>query len=274
MATALEDSHERPAHPYRFLLRPKWIAFHLLVILLVIVMINLAFWQLRRLHERRQFNAEVRANAAQPIAPISTIDLNATDQSTIEWRRVEVQGTYVPDHQFLVVNRAQNGDNGRNVVDALQESDGTLLLINRGFLPITAPVPPPPSGTVTVVGTLRRSEHRKTGQPSDSSSPGLSDIHRIDIPLLRDQFDAPLAPLYVEQLTARPPDSKDLEPIPAPTLDEGPHLSYTIQWFIFSACTIAGWVLAVRRSAATRSGRPPKRRGSTYIPFADEESVP
>ena len=32
---------------YRFLLQPKFIAFHLLIVLLVVVMVNLGFWQLR-----------------------------------------------------------------------------------------------------------------------------------------------------------------------------------------------------------------------------------
>ena len=58
----------------------------------------------------------------------------------------------------------------------------------------------------------------------------------------------------------------------APTLDEGPHLSYTIQWFIFSICVIVGWVLAVRRSMAMRSGKVVKKRRSAYIPIADERS--
>ena len=39
-------------------------------------MINLAFWQLRRLDERRQFNAEVRANANQPIAALDDVGVS------------------------------------------------------------------------------------------------------------------------------------------------------------------------------------------------------
>ena len=39
---------------------PKWIAFHVLVVVVVVAMINLALWQLRRLDERRDFNAQVR----------------------------------------------------------------------------------------------------------------------------------------------------------------------------------------------------------------------
>ena len=267
------ESTSRPGSKYGFLIRPKWIAFHLLVATLVVVMINLAFWQLRRLDERRQFNAEVRANTGQPVAAFDTVRADLADPSKIEWRAVRVSGTYVPGHQFLVVNRSQNGETGRNIVDALKTDDGSLLLINRGFVPITYSPPPVPTGTVSVVGRLRVSEHRTTGQPADESVTGLTEIHRIDIGVLAKQFDSKVLPMYVEQLESTPRDANTLEPIVAPTLDEGPHLSYTIQWFIFSACTLAGWVLAVRRSLATRSGKPVKRRKSAYVPMADEDST-
>ena len=274
MPTDPAESTSRRGSRYGFLLRPKWIAFHLLVIALVVAMVNLAFWQLRRLDERRQFNSEVRANITQPIAPLDDVRADLSDPSTVEWRRVEVAGTYVPDHQFLVVNRSQNGDTGRNVVDALQIGDGSLLLVNRGFVPIADDPPPAPTGRVKIVGRLRASEQRKTGQAADADVTGLTEIRRIDVGVLTGQFDDTVLPMYVDQLESTPPDAKSLEQIIAPnTDDEGPHLSYTIQWFIFSACALAGWMLAVRRSAATRSGKPAKRRKSAYIPIADDESV-
>lgn len=258
---------------YRFLISPKWIAFHLLVVILVVAMINLAFWQLRRLDARRQFNAEVRANANQPIAAFEDVRGTLTKLPTVEWRRVRVTGTYLPGHQFLVVNRSQNGDTGRNVVDALQLADGTLLLINRGFVANADSTPDVPTGPVEVIGRLRVSEHRATGQPADQSVGVLTAVRRIDIDVLAKQFDEPVVPMYVEQLESSPADAASLEPIVAPTLDEGPHLSYTVQWFIFSACVLAGWVLAVRRSLAVRSGKAVKKRRSAYVPIADDESV-
>ena len=272
MATDPAESTSRPRSKYGFLLRPKWIAFHLLVALLVVVMINLAFWQLRRLDERRQFNSEVLANSEQA-ATLDDVRAAASDPSTVEWRTVRAAGAYLPGHQFLVVNRSQNGDTGRNVVDALELADGTLLLVDRGFVPIAQAVPPAPEGPVTLEGRLRVSERRGTGQPADDSSSALSEIRRIDVALLAKQFDAPVLPMYVEQLKSTPPDAKVLQPIvPPDTSDEGPHLSYTIQWFIFSGCVIAGWVLAVRRSVALRSGNLVKKR-SAYVPIADDESV-
>jgi cytochrome oxidase assembly protein ShyY1 len=258
----------------RFLISPKWIAFHLLVVILVVAMINLAFWQLRRLDERRQFNAEVRANANQPIAAFDDVRGALTNPSTVEWRRVRVAGSYLPGHQFLVVNRSQNGDTGRNVVDALQLGDGTLLLVNRGFVRNADTTPAMPAGPVDLIGRLRVSEHRATGQTADQSVGVLTEIRRIDIDVLAKQFDEPVVPVYVEQLESSPPDAASLEPIAAPTLDEGPHLSYTIQWFIFSGCVLAGWVLAIRRSLAVRSGKAVKKRRSAYVPIADDESKP
>jgi len=35
---------------YRFLTRPGWIIFSIVVVLLVILMLNLSAWQFRRLH--------------------------------------------------------------------------------------------------------------------------------------------------------------------------------------------------------------------------------
>jgi len=273
MATDPAELPTRPGSRFRFLISPKWIGFHLLVIVLVVTMINLAFWQLRRLDERRQFNAEVRANANQPIATLDEVDPAVATSSAIEWRRVRLAGTYVPGHEFLVVNRSQNGDGGRNVIDALQLADGTLVLVNRGFVREADATPALPAGSIEIVGRLRASERRRTGQPADASTGVLTEIRRIDISILAKQFDATVLPMYVEQLESAPPDAKSLEPIVAPTLDEGPHLSYTIQWFIFSGCVIVGWVLAVRRSLATRSGKPTKKRRSAYIPIADDESV-
>lgn len=272
MATDPAESTSRHGSIYRFLLKPKWIALHVLVVAVVVAMINLAFWQLRRLDERRQFNSQVRANANQPINPINDVLSPAIDPSTVEWRRVRTTGTYVPGHQFLVVNRSQNGDNGRNVVDAMQLADGSLLLINRGFAPNGVDTPPTPAGAVEVVGRLRVSERRTTGQPSDNGSGMLNEIRRIDIGLLAGQFDATVQPMYVEQLEATPTDAATLQPIVAPTLDEGPHLSYTIQWFFFSCCVIAGWVFAVRRSIAMRSPTGVKKRRSAYVPIAEDES--
>ena len=59
---------------YRFLLRPKWIAFHLLCLGRVVLHdLWLGSWQLRRLDERKEFNAEVVARSEQPPVTIDEL---------------------------------------------------------------------------------------------------------------------------------------------------------------------------------------------------------
>ena len=61
-------------------------------------------------------------------------------------------------------------------------------------------------------------------------------------------------PVYVDLIESNPPRSDGLpEPVIAPALGEGNHLSYAAQWFIFSTAVAVGWVLAVRRSIGTRA---------------------
>ena len=58
---------------YRFLLRPKWIVLHIVVLALVITMINLGLWQLRRLDQRESFNRTVREHLSAPVEPIDSV---------------------------------------------------------------------------------------------------------------------------------------------------------------------------------------------------------
>ncbi|MEO5899986.1 MAG: SURF1 family protein [Ilumatobacteraceae bacterium] len=255
---------------YRFLLKPKWIVFHVLCLALVVTMVNLALWQIRRLNQREDFNSTVRSHSNQTVAPIAEVLMPGVEPGSVEWRRVTVTGTYLAAKQVVVENLSQDGEAGRNVVDPLQLADGSVLIVNRGFVPGTEAVPAPPGGAVTLVGQLRRSEVRSLGQPSDAAGVALTQIRRIDIPLLSPQLGggAPVQPMYLQLLTSTPAEGKYPANVAQPVLDNGPHLSYTIQWFVFSVCVIVGWVLAIRRSVTTRSGKQRKRRGPP--PIADE----
>ena len=238
---------------YWFALRPKWLLFHLLVVVLVVVMVNLGIWQLHRLQDRRAFNDDVRTRSSMPVVgfdDLITSQIDSTDDADpIEWRPVRVDGTYLADEQVVIINRAQGGVVGKNVVTPLQTADGELVLVNRGFVAETDAVPPPPQGAVSITGRIRATERRGFGGLTDPADGELTELHRLDIARLAEQLPAPVAPVSVELLTSDPSLPTDPAPLPAPVLDQGPHLSYMVQWFIFSACAIVGWVLAMRRSA-------------------------
>jgi len=248
---------------YAFLLRPKFVLFTLLMAGLVVLMVNLAFWQLRRLHERRDSNAQITEHVHEgPIAlPLvvtpATTDAGVQDE---EWRTVTATGTYLPADEVLIRNRSQDSNDGYHVVTPFRTTSGTTVLVNRGWIPLeqqsdTTPTPPaPPTGSVTITGRLRAGQHKgRYFSPTDPPSGRLKQLYRVDIARIGRQVSYPLLPAYLELESTTPaPAGPEPALIALPELDEGPHLSYAVQWFFFSCCAIAGWILAVRRSAKQR----------------------
>lgn len=237
---------------YRFLVRPKWIAFTLGIVLLIFTMINLGLWQLRRLDQRKEANAAVEQRYDQAPRPLDDVLTPGVDPDDLQWLPVTAVGTYRPEGTVHIVNRSQNGFGGDNIVVPLDLGDGRVLLVNRGFLPFGEDTPPAPSGQVEVTGRLRPSQERHFAQLSDPSTGTLTEAQRVDIPRLQQQVDGQLVDMYIDAFASNPADSTALEPVIKPDLSEGPHFSYAIQWFIFSVCAGVGWVLAIRHSAAKR----------------------
>lgn len=243
---------------YGFLFRGRWIAFHLLVVAAIIGMISAGFWQLRRLDERQSFNAVIEARYdAEPVPldqllpPTGTVPNDELEE--IEWRQATTSGTYLTDEQLRVVNRSQGGRAGDNIVVPLQLDDGRVLLVNRGFVPLAEPSFEGVEGRATVTGHLRTSEERRLGQLSDPSEGELTEVQRIDVERLAPQLPGEPVPMYLDLVSSSPAQVGAFpEPVAQPDLSEGNHLSYAVQWFIFSAAVAAGWFLAVRRSIRTR----------------------
>ena len=247
---------------YRFALRPKWILSHVLIFVLVVVMVNLGFWQLRRLDEKKSHNADVRRNEAVAVAPIDTI-LHTSDPtsrgSELAFRRVTMSGTYDTTNEVIVRARSSNSRPGVWVATPIRLANGDGVIVVRGFLPTQGTpdaVPAgaePPSGTVTVEGLVQETQTKGLFGATDPSGVRLTDVARVDVERLQQQVPYHLYPVWV-QLTSSSPAQVGGEPevLPPPTLDEGPHLSYAIQWFIFSTIALVGYPLILRRSARNR----------------------
>lgn len=243
---------------YKFLLTPKWIALHVACLLVIGGMVSAGLWQLGRYQDRQDFKAEVNSRTNADIVPFETLAGQAP--ADIEWRRVTATGTYVDGKDFEIVNVSQGGVSGHDPVAGLLLADGTVLLVNRGFVVGTAALAPAPSGTVTITGRIRQSQSAGTGQASDDGSEQLTQIRRMDLDALSQQFSQTTQPVYLDQLDMKY-EPAGTEPVVFPDLDGGPpHLSYTIQWFIFSLAVVAGWALAVRNAANERSGKPKKKK--------------
>ena len=231
----------------RRLLGPAWILSHLAVLTLLVATINLGFWQLRRLDERHHHNDRVETQARWDPVPVATAVGAFHPSGDLWYRPVVAAGTFDPAREVKVANRSREGVPGVEVVTLLNLADpfGTAVAVNRGFIPLAvrANADPmswaPPPGSVEVVGLAMAG--RSGGHVSGD------EVDRIDLDLLAKRWGLGLLPAYVRAA----PDGTDGWPLPLPTSDlgEGPHLSYAVQWFIFTLIGLVGYPLVLARVA-------------------------
>jgi cytochrome oxidase assembly protein ShyY1 len=220
---------------YRFLAKPKWIVFTVSIAALMVTMIELGFWQIRRLHQRQTFNAQVIARSQVPPVDATIVDLE--DVATRDWASVRATGTFEQVTAAVVVS------GGWQIVSPLTLDNGSTILVVRGFTTAERDRPAPPSGRLTIDGILRSSPKPTTRPTVDGAA------HRLVLQSAK--------------------TDGDLTPIAPVALDEGPHLSYAIQWFFFTLCAATGWVLVVRRQT-----RPARTSGQGGKPFDRNQAVP
>lgn len=248
---------------YRFLLGPRWIALTLAVIALVAAFGLLARWQYDRNVERGASNDVVEQNLDQPPKPVSRVLDDRSPAADTEWTPVTVTGRYDAGHELLVRYRYLNSAPGFEVLTPLRTADGRALLVDRGWVPAQnatteAPdVPPPPAGEVTVTGRVRASEHG----PANQVRPETGQVRFVDVGRIGATMPYPLYGGYVELAEQRPAVAAEgPTPLPAPELDPGPHLSYAVQWCLFSLIAIGGWIYLVYDEARGGARRRPRRR--------------
>lgn len=241
---------------FRFALRPKWILSHLFVLALIAGMISAGFWQISRLHEKRDRNARIVARTAEPVVPVEDLLAGPNARTTdLEYRSVTATGTYDPD-QILIRSRSDDGAPGSWVVATLRLDDGMVVVVNRGFIHnsgdiVTVPATfAPPKGEVVVGGLLRATQTRGRIGARDPATGTLDNMARVDVARIAKQTKGDVLPMYVSLESQRPLlTTADPAPVPREELDEGPHFGYAVQWFIFTAIAIVGYPLILRRRA-------------------------
>ena len=250
----------------RFLLRPRWLLSHLLVVALVVLMVNLGFWQLRRLDERRAFNDLVEGRMDEPVVAIDELVGPGDGDAAVDaarFRRVSATGTYDDDATVVVRNRSQDGRAGAWLVTPLTLAGGDRVAVVRGFVGFaddgSIPQPPAPTGPVTVQGL-----------GLDPGRLGSTAARDVDALLAEDG----VLPALVQAEASTPPDAgpgpdidddgavtepsaaaeeAGLATVARPELGEGPHLGYAVQWFIFSTIAAGGYALILRRLIVARA---------------------
>lgn len=253
---------------YRFALSPRWLVSHALIALLLIAMLIAGLWQLDRLSEKKTRNASIVERTevgAQPLEQV--LSPGATANEDLQFVPVTVMGEYRPEDEVLIRNRSLNSSPGSHVLTPLVLADGRAIAVNRGWVPLSfaadeaRPGTEPPAGLVTVTGWLQPTVVAEGFQRDDPAEGRLTSLARVDLDRFRQQLDYELAPVWL-QLDGEATSTADVPvPLDLPVLDNGPHLSYAVQWFTFATIAIVGYPLILRRAARSRQAEVERELG-------------
>jgi surfeit locus 1 family protein len=223
-----------------------WIIVGFTVVALVCA--RLGLWQVERLRERRSANKAALAERSKP--PLDLQNTDAPDSSLVS-RRVRASGYYDHDHDIVLRGRAYQGVPGVEIVSPLLIGVGRpAVLVNRGF------VPSPDAVSVSTDSLRQSGEVRIEGIALPiRSGRGAPLLHEnqttwadLDLAQLQGRLPYPIRSIYIRQ---SPDSSVSSFPrrLAPPPLDDGPHLSYAIQWFAFATMAVVfGIILSRSRS--------------------------
>lgn len=237
----------------------KWILATLFVLAGTALCIRLGIWQLDRLAQRRAFNEQYLVQSVSP--PLMLTAAPKEDLTGMEYRMVTVSGVYDPDNQVVLRNQFHDNQPGFFLLTPLLLTDGSAILIERGWIPSDGNPSPAEwhqydeTGEVTLTGILRlgQTEAEVGGIPDPPLAVGQTRLdfwNLVNLKRLALQMPYPLLPVFVQP-----------EPLPAPAappypfqpvieISEGPHFGYALQWFTFAAILFFGYPFFLRKQLA------------------------
>lgn len=226
--------------------RPRWWA-GLLALAACAATVSLGNWQSRRADEKRGLAERFeRASRAVPMAVPAT----PAAPGDLVFKRLAAKGEYVPRYTVLLDNKVYRGRAGYFVVTPLRLAGSTLhVLVNRGWVAAGArredlPDVSTPAGEVVVEGYGL--EHA----PRVLSAGGGRPEGRVWQGLAFEDFTQwsglALQPVFLEQRSGAADGL--VRDWPAPDFGIEKHVSYSIQWYLIAALSVALFlILSVQR---------------------------
>lgn len=211
---------------------------------------RLGFWQLSRLAERRAYNAHLEERLAAP--PVLVTSLSA-DSGTGHYRRVSARGVFDYPSQVALTARSSQGSPGVHVLTPMRLAGDTVVMVNRGWVysPDARTIDlnrwrELEGDTVTVIGYAET----WTGRETAPLPPAQRAVRTLDSAAVAVRVGAPVLTYYVVQTSDSAVSASAPVRMGEPSLDEGSHRNYAIQWFSFMCIALIGGSLLVRQSIA------------------------
>ena len=212
----------------------------LLTLAAVLLFVSLGRWQWHRAQHQQALAAGFDAGG-QTLAELGT---RATSELP-RYAQLRLQGNYDGEHQFLLDNMSHNGQPGYEVLTPLRLADGRSVIVNRGWLPLSASRSQLPD-----VQFNAPAPHSASGRLDELPVAGIALGHvppapgapwpkLTSFPTMADLSAALGQPLQSRQLLLDPGQPagfvRDWHPA---GLGAARHLSYAIQWWAFGALAL------------------------------------
>lgn len=233
----------KPKLDFRFLLSGAWIGGFVFCLIFSVATVFLGEWQMdRRMEKLEEINKIVGNYDIEPVSYQDAGYLFEEFDEQHKWTPIIVQGEYLEQDTVVARNRPRAGVPGFEVLVPFLTDSGDRLLVDRGWLPLgadaTAPesIPDPPQGQTRIIirvvpgeGTIDR----------DAPAGQVASIH---LPTINEQLDYDVADEAYGLMAGESPEM-DVVPqqMPEPQRDEGPHLSYSMQWYTFGGMSFVVW---------------------------------
>lgn len=270
---AVAEAPETQNVGWTFLRSQRWLGYFAMLLIFTIACVALGNWQFeRRAEARAEINRIDQNYDAAPIPLTDALpDRAGYNEDANKWQTVEMTGEYLGEY-FLARNRPNQQLVGTNMIAPFETADGTIFFIDRGWLPPGADpqtpafVPELPSGTVTVEARLRGSEPMTDGR--ESAGRTVPSIHLPELERLveRPSYTGAFGLLLTETQAGVAVDADHGELPQRPERDEGPHLSYALQWYVFIIIAAVGvWYAARQEYRGLNAGSDAVRRDDERI---------
>ncbi|MGN0100786.1 MAG: SURF1 family protein [Dietzia sp.] len=227
----------------RRFLTPGWVLGILAAILFAWACFALlAPWQLGKSDDLEARNARLVESVEADPAPLGEVVRGPQDYAEREWRLVTLDGRWEPDSEALLRLRSVDGELVYHVLTVFDPVDGPDLLVNRGYVRVgeNNAVPDYAAAPAGEVGITARVRVTEPGQAEPVELGGLPTVRVVDPAVIGDTLGADLDPAGYLQLSPDQPGS--LTPAQVPGIENGPYLSYGLQWLAFGILAPAALV--------------------------------
>jgi len=223
---------------------------------MLIVLLGLGGWQVKRLFWKQDLLAQIaRAESAAPV-PLGQIETGAAATPS-PFMKVSVTGSFLPDETALYGAEVRDIPSGpamgARMIEPLRETNGELILVDRGWIPLSRPGPlDQPSGVVTVSGYVRFGDTR--GWFSATDDPAARRFFTLDPKAIGNAIGQPeIRPFLLVVLAAEAGRGAIVDhwPDPARHLPRPPnnHLSYAITWYGLAVALLAIFIVWARKGS-------------------------